>query len=182
MAARHFGAPGRVRGYSLIELMIGLLVLVLLWNAGAGMQNFMERQRRSQATLDLRRTLNFARSQAVTLGREITVCALDPNRECQRDWSRSNFAIFQDGNQNRTLDEGEALRLEHWSESKGMLVWRAALRRRHITFNADGSVHQNGSFFYCPRGAVISTRVVVNRPGRNYVDPKNRRSCEDAAI
>ena len=156
-------------GYSLLELLVVLAVIGVVFSLGASLNNLLERERRFQAVLELRRALNYARSQAVVRQTAVTLCALDADQKCQRDWTGREFAVFVDADSDRRVDEGEALRLAHWAPERGTLVWRASLSRRYIIFGPGGNTSQNGSFYFCPRGGDSSTRVVVNRGGRHYV-------------
>ncbi len=168
---------GQVKGFTLLELLLCIAIISLLFSAGAGLSDLVERERRFQAIIDLRRTVNYARGQAVAGGMQVTVCALDQARNCKRDWSGSDYAVFIDNNRNQRLDESEALRMGHWSEARGSLIWRAALKRRYLRFRALGDTAQNGSFWYCPPGATRTTRIVLNRGGRNYVDDSEEEFC-----
>jgi len=168
---------GRRRGYSLLELLVVMAILGLLLGLGGSWGNLMNRERRYQAALDLRRSLNFARAQAVVLESRVTLCALDENRDCRGDWSGRDYAVFLDENRNRHADESEILRMGHWSEKRGTLTWRAAFGRGYITFEPGGNTAQNGSFRFCPETGDIATRIVVNRAGRNYVDENNTEGC-----
>ena len=178
-------APLSSRGYTLLELLLVLLIAGVLLSLAGGWGDLAERERRFQAVLELRRALNYARSQAVFLQDEVTLCALTEDRRCHRDWRGRDYAIFQDRNGNRRLDPGEALRINHWPASRGELRWRAAFARPHLSFTPAGAAAQNGSFWHCPPNASAAadntapaTRIVINRAGRNYVDENNRRGCE----
>ena len=168
---------GRQAGYSLLELLACLAIVGLLFSLGSGMSELLSRERRFQAVLDLRRSLNYARSSAVFMQTQVTLCALDQWGECARNWYGRDYAVFVDKNRDHRLNEGEALRIGHWSADRGTLTWRAALRRRYITFKSGGDTAQNGSFYFCPQGSDKATRIVVNRAGRNYVETAHRRVC-----
>jgi prepilin-type N-terminal cleavage/methylation domain-containing protein len=158
-------------GHTLLELLIVLAILSLLPVWGSGLSDLVARERRYLAVLELRRELNYARATAVNLQTDITLCAIDGADRCQRNWNGLDFATFRDDNRNRTLDHGEILRRSHWPSKRGLLSWRASLRRHYIVFHAGGNTAQNGSFVYCPRGGESNraTLVTVNRAGRNYV-------------
>ena len=166
-------------GYTLLELLIVLAIVGMLPTWGAGFSELLARERRFQAVLELRRELNYARSTAVNLQADITLCAIDPGGVCQREWSGLDVTTFRDNNHNRRLDDGEVLRRVNWPARRGQLTWRASLRRRYIVFQAGGNTAQNGSFFFCPSGGgpTNATVVTINRAGRNYANQSRASPC-----
>lgn len=166
-------------GYTLPELLIALAVIGILVQAGLGLGDLVTRQRQAMATIELQRLIQFARSQAVTLQREVVLCALDENRECHRDWSGRAVAVFIDADRDRRLDEGEELQLSQWPRERGSLQWRASLGRPFLAFSDMGSTDQNGSFIVCYGGEGQRPNLVLslNRGGRPYINVPGRRRC-----
>ena len=166
-------------GYTLLELLMVLLIIGTILGLGSGFGDLVDRERQFRNVLDLRRLLNYARAEAVNLQKPVTLCALDKQHKCDRDWRGRDVAVFLDVNRNRRLDQGEVLRLEHWPENRGWLSWRASLRSRHITFRPGGDTAQNGSFLLCRESKTgeVDTAVVINRGGRNYVREADGRPC-----
>jgi prepilin-type N-terminal cleavage/methylation domain-containing protein len=170
---------GREAGYTLLEMLLVLLITAVLVNIGSGLASLVERQRNYTAVLDLRRSINYARGMAVNLQEEVTLCALDSTNRCHRHWRGRDFATFTDRNHNRRLDQGEALQMGYWPEERGILVWRAALGRKHLVFKPFGDTNQNGSFLLCrtEKKRTADVVVVVNRGGRSYVGEPGERPC-----
>jgi prepilin-type N-terminal cleavage/methylation domain-containing protein len=169
---------GHSSGYTLLELLIVLGILAVLYSWIPGFNTLISRERNFEVILELRRSLNFARAQAVNLQTRVTLCALNQRSECEREWQGREFATFIDKNRNYRLDEGEALRLGYWPPEQGQLTWRAALRRPYISFNPGGDTPQNGSFVGCRAGLAKAVVVAVNRAGRNYVAEHSRHQCQ----
>jgi type IV fimbrial biogenesis protein FimT len=166
----------RSSGYSLLELLITCTVVAIGVQAGLGLFELVERNRRWQAISELQRLVNFSRSEAVTRQLVITLCALDSASECSADWEGRDIAVFADGNRNRRLDEGEALLLSHWPELRGRLRWRASLGRRYLEYSALGSTYQNGSFVLC-REDSVKLVMRINRGGRPYFADTSGYQC-----
>lgn len=176
---------GRGRGFTLLELLCSIAIIGIMAALSTSFAPLIERERSVQAVMDLRGLLNFSRQSAVTLQQQVTLCALDSNQKCERDWQGRDFAVFIDESGNHRLDPGEeVLRRGHWPTRRGQLRWRAALGRRYIIFKLWGETAQNGSFHYCPIDSSIrnATAIIVNRAGRNYVAAdKNRDGIRENA-
>ena len=164
-------------GYSLPELLITASIAAGCTLAGLGLFDLVERNRRWQVTADLQRLVLYTRGEAVSLQQNITLCALDSEGACEADWSGRDIAVFADINGNRRLDDGEALRLWHWSGKRGRLQWRASLGRRYLEYSDLGSTHQNGSFVYCETDNRATLVIHINRGGRPYVGNPDGRRC-----
>jgi type IV fimbrial biogenesis protein FimT len=163
---------GRGAGYSLLELLSSIAIIAVVASLGTSFTPLIHRERSVQAVMDLRALLNFSRQSAITLQQNITLCALDSDQRCERDWLGRDYAVFIDQDEDRQLDSGEeVLRRGHWPINRGQLHWRAALARKYIVFKLWGETAQNGSFHYCPPNLSVrnATAIIVNRAGRNYV-------------
>lgn len=171
------------RGYTLLELLIAGAIFACLVVASLGLGDLVQRTRQALAVTELQGLVQFARSQAVNLQREVVLCALDHDQACQPQWTGRPVAVFIDFNRDRRLGEGEALRLAHWGEERGRLAWRASLGRPFLAFTAMGSTHQNGSFVLCYPGERRHPDVVLtlNRGGRPYLNRPGRRRCPEAS-
>lgn len=166
----------RCSGYTLLELMITGAVAAVCIQAGLGLFEMVERNRRWAVSLEVQRLVGFARSEAVSRQRDVTLCAVNNEGLCQRDWEGLEVAVFTDLDNDRRLDEGEALLRVPWPQSRGRLRWRAALARPWLRYSALGSTYQNGSFVFCGKGLDAQLVISVNRGGRPYVaDPAGYR-------
>ncbi|MBP6682699.1 MAG: GspH/FimT family pseudopilin, partial [Halioglobus sp.] len=66
-------------GFSLIELMIGVLMVAILMGIGVpSFRTMIEEQRLRAATTDLRLALNLARSEAVKRNRNVVLTPASP--------------------------------------------------------------------------------------------------------
>ncbi len=96
---------GRTRGFTLVELLVTLAVLVLVLTVAIpSMRNFVKNGRLTSAANDLAATLAFARSEAVRRGRPVTVCASTDGSSCDTaDWERG-WIVFTDGGTAGSVD------------------------------------------------------------------------------
>lgn len=127
----------------------------------------------------------FARFSAVTRGETVTLCAIDSNAACSRDWTGEHrISVYVDQNENRQLDHDEPLlRQVQWPLANGEIRWRASLGRRYIRFRSDGASWQNGTLYYCDntRDPRHARALVLSQSGRAYLaaDKNNDGIRED---
>lgn len=161
-------------GFTLIELLLMVAVLgITLQITAAPLTAKLADMRSASAMRHIATLLNYARHEAVLRGRAVTVCALTPAGQCDRDWQHDRrIALFVDSNANRRQDPGELLLREiRWPLADGELSWRASLARPYIEFADNGATWQNGTLFYCPksRDARQARALVISHSGRSYL-------------
>jgi len=145
------------RGTTLLELLTVLSLLALL--ATAGLPSFVylvEKNRLTTLFDELHASLQDARTQAITHGKTIEVCAYTQGTQCGTDWS--------DGWVLRTAGTQEILRLNVSSHTKGSVHWSGYSRT--IRFRANGSSPtSNGRLILCGQKELIG-QLIINRQGR----------------
>ena len=97
------------RGFTLIELIVTLSVLGILLTIGVPMlRPLMRGTNLRSAANRLTTALNYARSEAVTRGARVVICASDDpmanDPECGSDWT-SGWLVFVDTDGNSDFDE-----------------------------------------------------------------------------
>lgn len=155
-------------GVSLIELLISLSIVAILSAQIPAIQFSLARSKANTASDELQRILQFARLNAVSRAREITLCP-SIDRQCNKTWSAtSSFIVFIDKNENRRLDDTEQL-LREVQVKHGSWAWRASGGRDYLRFSYDGSVKEIGSYYYCHfSDDRLARQITVNRQGRSY--------------
>lgn len=164
----------RVSGFTMIELLMALVILaILLATAGPAFHRYLAETRARSAMAHMQTLFAYARFEAVHAGEKMTLCALDPDGRCARDWGPAHtVAVFRDDNGNRRLDGDEPLkRSVRWPIKNGRLFWRASLAASHLTFDSGGATWQNGTLVYCPenRDARHARALVISQTGRSYL-------------
>ena len=153
-------------GFTLIELMVTLSVLVILLTVGVPQLAYLVgHNSRTVEVNTMIGHLNFARAEAIMRASEIVLCPVrrgDPATCTETPWS-DGYAVVDP-------QTGEALRYQKSSH-------RVAIRPTRnfadgVTFQDDGSVRgaAGGSFHFCTSvGNVEPRRLVVSGVGRTLV-------------
>ena len=99
----------RVRhGFTLIELMISLVVLVVLIAIGIpGMQGLINTGRLSSAANEISAAVQLARTEALRRNRSVVLCRSDTLAACADGAVWDGWLVFVDTNNNGTVDAGE---------------------------------------------------------------------------
>lgn len=148
-----------VRGFTLLELIIVLIISMLLITIGIpGFQTLIHNNRLTSVAGSIQNHLSFARSQSVSLINYITVCPLQDNK-CSNNWI-AGFDIFIDGEQNKIYDSGDVLlKSGDAFNSNDTLVFPAS----SITYTPDGQITgSSAEFRYCTDGGQIGVSIAYS--------------------
>ena len=94
-------------GFTLVELMIALSIGVLIMVMSAPMANMLRSNKASSVAYEFASALNYARSEAITQGNQVTVCRTISGKKCegqpdinkQKVWD-NGWIVFSDHNGN----------------------------------------------------------------------------------
>lgn len=115
---------------------------------------------------DLAHAVHQARHLALTEGRRVTLCPLDNEGRCTRDWSKALSTFFDDEG-HRVLTSQDHL-ISLLDVPPGIdLHWGGAGNKRSIHFNGSGlTAISNGTFVVSASTSRIERRIIINRQGR----------------
>ncbi len=160
-------------GYSLYDLIVTSAVAGTLSIGTAGMVGLVQNSRITSEANELMAHLSLARSEAIKRGSAITLCAKATGAEClgSRDW-RNGWIIFMDMNGNGSLEPGESILRVQDTPTINYLQFGAwgPGTGRWVTYKADGTTKQNGTFTFCDnRGTAKAKAVILLGTGRPRV-------------
>ena len=160
------------RGFTLIELMVGIgLTALLLSMAVPALNLFVANARQTGAINDFVASMHVARSNAVTTNSRVTVCASGNGTSCQAVAWNEGWIVFSDLDSDQTLDGNENI----ISQSDGIegLSIESTEFSQFVMYRPNGRVMNasttgnSGQFTVCDnRGSDRAKVLIVDLSGR----------------
>jgi type IV fimbrial biogenesis protein FimT len=162
---------GRVfmAGFTTIELLVVMAILGLLLIAPSFGRQLEESRQRSRM-FELQRLVHLARSNALSTGRETTICGTRNGGDCVADWRDGTIIVFEDRDRSRGLDATDRLIFQS-RIPRARWHWRGS-NRPYLRFAANGSALERGHFTLCPqsrsgdRTTNQASQLILNWVGR----------------
>lgn len=158
----------RSRGYTFVEITIVTAIIGMLSTVALpAMRNVYERQQLSGALHALSAQFASARSSAITLGTNISVCPSVGDGRCtgEFDWS-DGWIMYLDPNKLGQPDTADAILRQETSPVRAPIKLQSSTGRRFIRFLPDGrSAGTNLRVKVCKSERLLG-EVVVNNLGR----------------
>lgn len=165
---RHAEPAGRVRGFSLIEAMAAMVVMVLLTGVALpAYRHLVQRQRVDAAMHLLTAYMASARLTAVNLRTVTVVCPSNGQGGCRQDgdWSEG-WLMFLDKDGNRQPDDPRDILRDERAPIHPSLRIVSGSGRPQLRYLPDGrSSGSNLTVRLCQDDALLGS-VIVNNAGR----------------
>ena len=162
-------AQDRVRGFTLLELLVVVAISGILLGVGLpAMGALIERNQFKAEVSAVHRAVALSRSMAVYRGEAVSLCPLDNLGNCSDQWSNS-LSIFADTDRSGSLDENEVIIkvLPALSGDSSNLM-RDFNRSSAVMFYPSGSAFgRNGTMKICLRSTPnLSATIIISGSGR----------------
>jgi type IV fimbrial biogenesis protein FimT len=173
MKRQYFNNINKIKGFSLIELMIVITILGLL--LALAMPNFADTIESANTNSQIKvmmTTLNLARSEAIKRGADVSICATDDGLDCSADTWSDGWMVFVDNNGDAdgdagSVDAGDIIIRVYDSLGAGstMTFTVDLLSYNSLGFSATGGTQ---TFLLCPptNNANNARSVVIGPSGR----------------
>ncbi len=165
------------RGFTLIELIVTLAVLLILITIGApSLVGLYEQSRANLGIKELQQTLLYARNTAISYGAPITACGLNKEGKCISNWQQGVTLFIDNGVVNQVDKDDKRLYTQGAFNENDIVQYN----RDAIRFQPDGLAYgTNGTLKYCPGSASspYSQALVVNQAGRVRLSTDKNIKC-----
>jgi type IV fimbrial biogenesis protein FimT len=162
-----------LRGLTLIEALVVLAIIAIsLQVAIPSFQKFTRESRQKSQSNDFLGSLRYARNQAITKRRFVTVCASSNSSSCNSSYWENGWIVYVDNNTNRQVDSGEQI-LKRYQALTGANSLRTILFaiNSSVQFLPTGWLDSTGSFVLCDdRGAGSARGININISGQARVN------------
>ena len=155
------------KGLSLLEMLIVISILSILLTITTPSFNKLaqESQRRSMVN-DLLGFFSLARREAVIKGKIITLCPLNPEGKCGKDWN-ADLHLFEDRMNKRELTSPQSLLATLPAPKFGHRKVRS-LSKSYFQFRPNGMILSDlGNITWCPdsRDPSKAAHLLISRGG-----------------
>lgn len=153
------------KGFTLIELMVALSILVILLTIGVpSLIGFIHTQKVDSAVQLLKDSYNQARYEAVTRHQSVTLCPLDSStNQCGNLWG-GGVLIYIDKNGDSRFDKTKDLRLKQVGFSDGVTITTKS--RTQITISSAGTTFDTDTFRVSVSGSEDTKSLLISSAGR----------------
>lgn len=165
----------RIRGFTLIELMVVLGIAAILLGIGVpSFRTLLQNQRLTTTVNEFFSAVNLTRAEAIKAGLRVDMVPADADAT---DWTKG-WIVFVDGNDNQKPDAGERIIQKHEQVPDGIEIdskFTDPGATQYIAYNGTGRTQSNAGSQSAQSGTVSFTqdasirRIKLNFIGRPRV-------------
>lgn len=161
-------------GFSLAEVLAILAILAIFASFLCSYFNqFCAQLEMNRVQSHIDQLIQAAKSEAYLQHHAVVLCASADAQHCHaQSWSKT-LILFADFNHNQQIDANDhILTILPLQLKYGNLVWKGALQRPYIVFQASSGqpIGHNGSFYYHSRPLSLQLRLVLNKMGQIRIE------------
>ncbi|KTD41179.1 GspH/FimT family pseudopilin [Legionella parisiensis] len=150
----------KVKGFTLLELVITMSLFLGLSMVGIGSYTYFMRKNEQKALIDeLRTAIQYAKMQAIILGNSVYLAPIDAT--CS--WSKGMILSFL----NKETNTIEPIYQWQWSHPRWELNWEGVSATNKIVFSTyPGQAISYGRFILINKNTHEQFIIILNRLGR----------------
>lgn len=158
-------------GFSLIEMLICTVVLVILFSEllGPNTNPWRKRAEIDGVMQELMMSIGMARTHAISENVVVTLCRSDDGRNCRGNWN-DGYILFTDWDANRVINgKDRVLSRTESFRSIGSLSYNSFKNRQYLQITPRGFTDfQNGNFTFCSVDLKPedSRQIIISLTGR----------------
>ena len=161
----------RLRGLSLIELLICLSIIAFLATQLATPAFTQSRQLHAidDTMNELANAIGMARAAAIAENVMVTFCRSDDGQRCRGRWEQGSI-LFTDANADRLINGRDRLLYRFPAPpAAGTISFNSFRNRQYLQLTPRGATNnQNGNFTFCPTNGdpTLARQLIINVTGR----------------
>ena len=151
-------------GFTLIELMVTLAVIIITLTVGIPAFNTMVANNRAVATSNnLVTALNLARAEAISRGVPVSICGNNGSNRCAGNWGTGGWIVFEDTTANMLGGSGTIGEID--ADTDIIRIWEAPSGRPTITGEGNSAFfirwHPEGWMYEATGIAALTTNFTL---------------------
>jgi len=172
------------RGFTLAELLIVLTILAIVSAfAIPSFTSLVKKSRQKTELSELISLINLARNTAIQRQVSVTLCPVNTEKKCEKDWSNPIIAFIDPDRSGRISEPSRILRVLP-RQRYGFFVGKTGIHN-YFRFRPSGlAVEAIGNIIWCPndRDTAYASQIRINMGGRPFIakDTNGDGYVEDA--
>ena len=153
--------------FTLLEVLITIsLAAIFLSLALPSFSQLLKRQKADSTIQQLATTIRYARSEAIRLGKIITICFRNERNECQAD-GHKDWIVFIDEDGRGVWQPGK--RILRKTKITDYIQWSSFPATASLQLHPTGLTnYQHGTLLYCPKdkNSLYARALFINKTAR----------------